>query len=180
MIQRNQCPFEAGSVLHRYWVPYAIEFGSCTADPDPRTCTQFCFPSMNSAKIWSILVSHSDTAGTPVPVPVPLPDPVGCGVILVGRYRVNSKFSSDLKSENLLWTKTPEFWSTGSNRLYSRFEPARISNFHEYPGTVLLPLNFSSTNPKFSTIVRCSTSEQKCHLKLNVQNFAHRLGNSNY
>ena len=152
MIQRNQCPFEAGSVLHRYWVPYAIEFGSCTADPDLRTCTEFCCPSMNSAKIWSILVVHSHTTGTP-PVLV-LPD------------RVNSKFSSDLKSENLLWTKNPEFWSTGSNRPYSRFEPARISNFHEYSGTVLLPLNFSSINPKFSTIVRCSTSKQNRRKKL--------------
>ena len=137
MIQRNQCFFEAGSVLHRYWVPYAIEFGSCTADPDLRTCIQFCCPSMNSANIWSILIVHSHTAGTPS----------------------TGTFSSDLKSENLLWTKNTEFWSTGSNRLYSRFEPARISNFHEYPSTVLLPLNFSSTNPKFSTIVRCSTSE---------------------
>ena len=144
MIQRNWCPFEAGSVLHRNRVPYAIGFGSCTADPDLRTCTQFCFPSMNSAKIWSILVVHSHNPGKP-----------GTGY-----------FSSDLKSENLLWTKNPEFWSTGSNRPYSRFEPARISNFHEYPGTVLLPLNFSSTNPKISTIVRCSTSEQNRLKKL--------------
>ena len=137
-----------GSVLHQNRVPYAIGFGSCTADPDLRTCTQFCCPSMNSAKIWSILVVHSHNTGTP-----------GTGYNHgYNGYWVNYKFSSDLKTENLLWTKNPEFWSTGSNRLYSRFEPARISNFHEYSGTVLLPLNFSSTNPKFSTIVRCSTS----------------------
>ena len=122
---------------------------------------------MNSVKIWSILVVHSHNPGTPVPVLNLVPVPVyPVPVILVGRYRVNSKFSSDLKSENLLWTKNPEFWSTGSNRLYSRFEPARISNFHEYSGTVLLPLNFSSTNPKFSTIVRCSTSKLNRRKKL--------------
>ena len=150
MIQRNRCPFEGGSVLIRNGVPYAIGFGSCTTDPDLRTCTEFCCPSMNSAKIWSIPVVHSHTPGAPVL-------PYSC-------TRVPN--CPDLKSENLLWTKNPEFWSTGSNRPYSRFAPARISNFHEYSGTVLLPLNFSSINPKFSTIVRCSTSKQNRRKKL--------------
>ena len=58
------------------------------------------------------------------PEPGQLPPPTTSNGVsghpnITDSYRVNSKFSSDLKSENLLWTKNPELWSTGtkSNRL---------------------------------------------------------------